>query len=125
MKILMDTHIFLWAVASPEKILERWRSELESQANQVYLSAITVAEISIKASLGKLSVDFDSVDIAQKSGFDFLDFTAEDALLLQKMPFHHRDPFDRMLISQGIQNRMTIMTVDTKFKLYDCHLMRR
>ncbi len=122
MKILMDTHIFLWAVSSPEKILERWRLELESQANQVYLSAITVAELMIKASIGKLKVDFNPVDIAQRSGFDFLDFTSEDALLLQKMPFHHRDPFDRMLIAQGIQNRMNIMTIDAKFKLYDCQL---
>ena len=122
MKILMDTHIFLWAVSSPEKILERWRLELESQANQVYLSAITVAELMIKASIGKLKVDFNPVDIAQRSGFDFLNFTAEDALLLQKMPFHHRDPFDRMLIAQGIQNRMNIMTLDAKFKLCDCQL---
>ena len=75
MKILMDTHIFLWAVSCPDKLPDRWRFELESQANQVYLSAVSVAEIMIKSSIGKLDVDFDSVDIAEKSGFDLLDLT--------------------------------------------------
>ncbi len=124
MKILMDTHIFLWAVSSPEKLSDRWRLELESQANQVYLSAVSVAEIMIKSSIGKLNVDFNPADIAEKSGFDLLDFTATDALLLKDMPFHHRDPFDRMLISQGIQNRMYLMTDDSKFCLYNCRLLK-
>ena len=120
----MDTHIFLWAVSAPEKLSDQWRFELESQANQVYLSAVSVAEIMIKSSIGKLNVDFNPVDIAEKSGFDLLDFTATDALLLKNMPFHHRDPFDRMLISQGIQNRMSLMTDDSKFCLYECRLMK-
>ena len=124
MKILMDTHIFLWAVSSPDKLSDRWRFELESQANQVYLSAVSVAEIMIKSSIGKLNVNFDPIDIAEKSGFDLLDLTAKDALLLKDMPFHHRDPFDRMLIAQGVQNRMYIMTDDSKFRLYDCRLMK-
>lgn len=119
----MDTHIFLWAVSAPQKLSEKWQLELESQANQVYFSAISVAELMIKASIGKLIVDFDPVDIAQQSGFDFLDFTAMDALLLKNLPFHHRDPFDRMLISQGIQNRIRIMTCDSKFHMYDCRLL--
>jgi len=124
MKILMDTHIFLWAVSSPDKLSDRWRFELESQANQVYLSAVSVAEIMIKSSIDKLNVNFDPVDIAEKSGFDLLDLTVKDALLLKDMPFHHRDPFDRMLITQGVQNRMYIMTDDSKFRLYDCRLMK-
>ena len=123
MKILMDTHIFLWAVSTPDKLSDRWCLELESQVNQVYLSAISVAEIMIKSSIGKLNVNFDPADIAEKSGFDLLDFTANDALLLKDMPFHHRDPFDRMLIAQGVQNRMYLMTDDSKFRLYDCRLL--
>ena len=123
MKIIMDTHIFLWAVSDPGKLSDRWRLELESQVNRVYLSAISVAEIMIKSSIGKLNVNFDPVDIAEKSGFDLLDFSANDALLLKDMPFHHRDPFDRMLIAQGVQNRMYLMTDDSKFSLYDCRLM--
>ena len=123
MKILMDTHIFLWAVSDPDELSDAWRHELESQVNQVYLSAVSVAEIMIKSSIGKLEVNFEPVDIAKKSGFDLLDFTAEDALLLKEMPFHHRDPFDRMLIAQGVQNNFYLMTDDSKFCLYECNLM--
>jgi PIN domain nuclease of toxin-antitoxin system len=124
MKILLDTHIFLWAVSAPDRLSEKWQFELESQANLVYLSAISVAEIMIKSSTGKLNVQFDPLDIAVKSGFELLDFTAQDALLLKDLPFHHRDPFDRMLIAQGLQNRMSLMTDDSKFRLYECRLFR-
>ncbi len=123
MKILMDTHIFLWAIADPDKLSDGWRLAIESQANQIYLSAISVAEIMIKSSIGKLNVDFEPVDIAEKSGFDLLDFSAADALLLKNMPFHHRDPFDRMLIAQSMRNRICLMTNDSKFQLYDCQLI--
>jgi PIN domain nuclease of toxin-antitoxin system len=124
MKILLDTHIFLWAVSAPDRLSEKWQFELESQANLVYLSAISVAEIMIKSSTGKLNVQFDPLDIAVKSGFELLYFTAQDALLLKDLPFHHRDPFDRMLIAQGLQNRMSLMTDDSKFRLYECRLFR-
>ncbi len=123
MKILMDTHIFLWAIADPDKLSDGWRLAIESQANQIYLSAISVAEIMIKSSIGKLNVDFEPVDIAEKSGFDLLDFSAADALLLKNMPFHHRDPFDRMLIAQSMRNRICLMTNDSKFQLYGCRLI--
>ena len=124
MKIIIDTHIFFWAIADPDKLPEEWRRALESQINRVYLSAISVAEIMIKSSIGKLNVDFDPIVIAEKSGFDLLDFTAADALLLKEMPFHHRDPFDRMLIAQGVQNSICLMTDDSKFRLYDCRLFK-
>jgi len=124
MKILLDTHIFLWAISAPERLPAKWRAELESQANQVYLSAVSVAEIMIKSSIGKLDVQFNPLDIADKSGFDLLNFTAQDALLLKEMPFHHRDPFDRMLIAQATQKRIAIMTDDAKFSRYECRLIK-
>lgn len=124
MKILLDTHIFLWAIAEPDRLGERWRLELESPANLVYLSAVSVVELMIKASLGKLEVNFNPVEIAMKSGFELLPFTEEDALPLKELPFHHRDPFDRMLIAQGTRNRLFLMTDDAKFRLYDCRLLR-
>ncbi len=124
MKILIDTHVYLWAISDPEKLGKKWRTELESQANIIFLSSVSVAEIMIKASIGKLGVDFNPVAVALESGFEMLDFKGEDALHLKELPFHHRDPFDRMLICQGIQNRMAIMTDDSKFKAYGCRLMR-
>jgi len=120
MKIIIDTHIFLWALASPEKIAAAKRRELELPTNIIYVSSITLAEILIKASIGKLQIDLHPVDFARQSGFEILAFTGSDALPLENLPFHHRDPFDRMLISQSITTKYPLMTDDRKIKLYEC-----
>ena len=123
MKIIIDTHIYLSALSEPDKISEARRSALEDLPNTIYVSAVSIAEIMIKASLQKLPIDFDPVALAKESGFRLLDFSAEAALLLKDMPYHHKDPFDRMLIAQSIANRYPIMTEDPKIGLYDCQVM--
>ncbi len=122
MKIIIDTHVFLWALSDLSRLSEQRIMELESQANTVYVSSITITELMIKASIGKLQIDFDPVELAIESGFELLDFSATDALLLKELPFHHKDPFDRMLIAQSIANRYPIMTDDKKIKLYTCKI---
>jgi len=122
-KILLDTHIFLWALAEPHRISAAKRSEIETPANIIYLSAISIAEIMIKSSLGKLAIDFDPVEEAEKCGFTMLDFSGRDAMQLGTLPFHHRDPFDRMLIAQSLSSAIPIMSEDAKFKDYDCRLI--
>ncbi len=123
MKLIIDTHVFLWALTAPKKIEKNRRAELESLSNVIYVSSISVAELMIKASIGKLDIDFDPVDMIEKSGFEPLDFRGEDALLLKVLPFHHKDPFDRMLIAQSITNQYPIMTDDEKFRAYGCRLV--
>jgi PIN domain nuclease of toxin-antitoxin system len=123
MRMILDTHIFLWALAEPHRIPEKKRAEIESSANTVYVSSISIAEVMIKASLDKLKVDFDPVEEAKKCGFELLDFSGRDALHLGKLPFHHRDPFDRMLISQSLATGIPLMTEDSKFQLYDCRII--
>lgn len=122
MKILIDTHIFLWALAQPDRLEEKQRALLQALYNSIYVSAVTVAELSIKTSIGKLAMDFDPVEMVEKAGFELLDFTARDALLLKDMPFHHKDPFDRMLIAQSLRNDISVMTSDRKFGLYGCKM---
>lgn len=92
MKIIIDTHIFLWALAEPEKIDKKARKELESLSNTIYVSSMTVAELMIKASLKKLEITFDPLEMIEKSGFEVLDFNGRDALRLKDMPFYHKDP---------------------------------
>ncbi|HHD77470.1 MAG TPA: type II toxin-antitoxin system VapC family toxin [Campylobacteraceae bacterium] len=123
MKIIIDTHIFLWAIAMPDKLSEKRRSELETLSNTIYVSSVTITELMIKASIGKLQIDFDPIAIAIESGFEMLDFSGEDALALKEMPFHHKDPFDRMLISQAINRKFKLMSDDSKFRAYDCKLL--
>ena len=72
-----------------------------------------------EASLGKLAVNFDPVEIALASGFELLEFSAHDALALQDLPFHHRDPFDRILVAQAQAEALTLITRDPDIAKYD------
>jgi PIN domain nuclease of toxin-antitoxin system len=123
MKFIIDTHIFLWALADSKKISKTRRKELETLSNTVFVSSISIAELMIKSSIGKLKLTFNPIEVIEKTGFEKLDFRCEDALLLGKLPFHHKDPFDRMLVAQSISNTCPIMTDDKKFIPYDCKLI--
>ena len=80
--------------------------------------------MTIRASIGKLALNFAPLKIATESGFEMLDFSGSDALLLKGLPFHHRDPFDRMLIAQAINRQFPLMSDDRKISRYDCPLVR-
>ena len=123
MNIIIDTHIFLWALSDPNKINAAKRLALEDLSNTIYVSAVSIAELMIRASVEKIRIDFDPVAMAKESGFALLDFSAEAALLLKDMPFHHKDPFDRMLIAQSITDNFPIMTEDPKIALYNCQVL--
>ena len=124
MKLLLDTHIFLWALSEPNRLSQKQVIAMEDPTNTVYVSSISITEIAIKASLGKLELVFDPLDAAEKSGFEMLDFSARDALILTDLPFHHRDPFDRMLITQAISRKLIIATQDSIIDRYDCQILK-
>ncbi len=123
MKIIIDTHIFLWLMYDLKKINKNHRDILEDTSNEIYLSSLSLAEIMIKKSTGKLNVEFDLDYVLDMFDMSILDFDAKSALLLESLPLHHRDPFDRMIISQAITKKYKIISVDRKFKLYDCKLL--
>jgi len=122
-RFLVDTHIYLWMLSCPEKLSRERRYELESPANEVFLSAMSVAELMIKHSIGKIDIRFDPVEMAEEMGLEVLNFTGTDAIVLKDLPFHHKDPFDRMLVAQSMVNRLTLMTDDIKFQPYDCNII--
>lgn len=74
----------------------------------------------IKHSLGKLVVDFDPLAMAERTGIQILPFAGAEAVLLGRLPFHHRDPFDRMIIAQAIAKGWPVMTDDLRFRSYEC-----
>ena len=125
MKLLLDTHIFLWCISEPDRLAADQRRQIESLANTVYVSAISVAEIAIKASLGKLTVAFDPNEEIRAAGFEPLHFTGRDAARLQTLPFHHRDPFDRMLIAQALIEGLTLVTDDEIIPRYAVPILGR
>ena len=97
---------------------------MEDPTNTAYVSSIVITEIASKASLGKLELGFDPIDAAKRSGFEMLDFSVKDALHLKDLPFHHRDPFDRMLITQAISHKLIIATQDSIIDQYDCQTLK-
>lgn len=123
MKILIDTHIFLWMLSYPEKLNKKRRYELESPANEVFLSAISIAELTIKSSIGKIRIDFDPLEMAEKMQIDLLPFSGVHALALGQLPFHHKDPFDRMIIAQALLDKLFLMSDDSKFSSYKCNII--
>jgi len=123
MNIIIDTHIFLWLASDVKKINKKYMQYLEDTDNNIYLSSLSIAEIMIKQSIGTLDFDADILMILDEMGVEVINFDGYSALLLGSLPFHHRDPFDRMIISQAITKKYKIISVDRKFKLYDCELL--
>ncbi len=123
MKILVDTHVYLWMLSCPEKLSETRVYELESPANEVFLSAMSIAELMIKHTIGKINIKFDPVEMARKIGLEILSFSGAEAMVLGELPLHHKDPFDRMLIAQAMTNRLALMSDDSKFLQYDCKII--
>ncbi len=123
MKIIIDTHIFLWLAGDVEKIDKKYMRYIEDLDNDIYLSSLSIAEIMIKKSIGHLEFEGNILSVAKEMGIEILDFDGKSAMMLGILPFHHRDPFDRMIISQAIVNEYKVISVDSKFKMYDCKLL--
>jgi PIN domain nuclease of toxin-antitoxin system len=122
-KILVDTHIFLWMLSCPDRLNPKRRYELESPANEVFLSAMSIAELMIKRSIGKIDFQFDPLEMAQKMGLEMLSFSGAEAMVLGELSLHHKDPFDRMLIAQTMINKLSLMSDDSKFLQYECKII--
>lgn len=123
MNILLDSHIFLWVSANSEVLSQERQRLIAEPDNTVYVSSVTIAELMIKVSIGKLHIPFDIIEAVQRGAFQQLDFSATDAVLLKNLPMHHRDPFDRMLICQAQARGLQIMTDDRYFSQYNCQLL--
>lgn len=95
MNLLLDTHALLWCLKNDPKLSYEARTAIVNPDNQVFVSTVSVAEIRIKESLGKLeSVPSDLYSLLQQVPFEILDFNLEHAIALGNLPHHHRDPFD-------------------------------
>lgn len=117
LRILLDTHLLLWALGTPSKIPPRARNVIAGA--DVFVSAASVWEISIKASLGKLSADPHEIRAAlEPAGFVELPVTGEHAARVTDLPRHHRDPFDRLLIAQALTEPMRLLTNDAALTAY-------
>ncbi len=122
MRLLLDTHTFLWFVSGDGRLSARARRRIEDPAHDKLLSVASVWEIAIKLSLGKLalSVSLDALiqDGAIDNGIAMLDVRTEHALAVAHLPWHHRDPFDRLLVAQASVDALTLLSADAALDRY-------
>jgi PIN domain nuclease of toxin-antitoxin system len=127
LKLLLDTHAFLWALADPDRLDPKTRHILADKHTTVFVSVVSLWEIVVKCRVGKLAADIVSItaQLAPASKIQLLDLSPLHLHALSILPFHeqHRDPFDHLIIAQAIVEGMTLVTRDRNAPLYPVPLM--
>lgn len=128
MRLLVDTHVWLWLQTAPDRIDDVTLEKLANESNDLYLSAASGWEIAIKYRLGKLALpqtpEVYVPDRMRMTGTTPLAVEHAHALRVANLPDHHRDPFDRLLIAQAQLLGVAIVTADQQFSVYDVELLR-
>jgi PIN domain nuclease of toxin-antitoxin system len=121
LRILLDTHILIWALMDTGRLSAEAKAELSSRSNDVLFSAVSIWEIAIKSALGRTDFQVTPREItaaATAIGFVELPLRAEVAARVAELPLIHRDPFDRLLVAQAIDQAARLFTVDTHLRPY-------
>jgi PIN domain nuclease of toxin-antitoxin system len=127
MRVLVDTHTFLWALLKNHRLSATAKQILTSKEHELYFSLVSLWEIAVKMKIGKLNTVGSSVtyirDEMAEYGMELLPIRYEHILQLERLPLHHSEPFDRLLIAQAIAESLPILTHDEKFPLYPVKLI--
>lgn len=123
MRLLLDTHAFLWSVTAPEKLSPRARRAIENGDNEIYVSAATAWEVAIKVRLGRLEPEVEDLERSfleqiERHAFQPLPIQMRHALKVASLPDVHRDPFDRLLVAQAMVEDLSLATADRKLREY-------
>jgi PIN domain nuclease of toxin-antitoxin system len=128
MRLLLDTHIFLWYITDDRRLSAQAANAVTDAANDVYLSVVSLWEILVKYQLGKLSLPSPADQYVQRRldqhGIVSLPLEAAAASRLLELQAHHRDPFDRMLVCQALHHGLTIVTSDEQIAKYPVRVLR-
>jgi PIN domain nuclease of toxin-antitoxin system len=127
MKLLLDTHILLWAAGEPEQLSNQAKALIEDPENQLYFSAASLWEISIKNKLGRADFKVDLPVLRRNlldNGFEEIAITSAHTLAISALPDIHKDPFDRILIAQTAVEGVTLMTADSVVAEYPVAVVR-
>jgi PIN domain nuclease of toxin-antitoxin system len=117
---LLDTHAFIWLVMGDRRLGKEVIELVESLTNDIYVSAASIWEISIKQGIGKLpSLSRDAEEVIDETGLIRLDISTRHAQLAGRLPLLHRDPFDRMLVAQAQTEDLVLITDDWNIEQYD------
>jgi PIN domain nuclease of toxin-antitoxin system len=127
MNLLIDTHALLWHIQGDLRLSKKVISEIENDKNLIFVSKASLWEIAIKISIRKLKLETSIPELENylsTNKIELLDFNLLDLQKTTELEFYHRDPFDRLIISQAINNNLVIITDDQKFKLYPVQLFQ-
>lgn len=123
MRLLVDTHCWLWSLLSPQRLNEQARKALSDPENEIFLSVASTWEIVVKFKLGKMDLPSPPSeyipDRLERLGHQTLTIRQDHVLQLENLPHHHRDPFDRLLIAQALVEKLQLMTADGVLTAYD------
>ena len=122
MRILLDTHLLLWWLEGSPSLSAQAREMICAPENTVFVSAVSLWEIWLKQSLDKLRLPVDFTERLAAGSFESLPLMASQTRRVSLLPWCHRDPFDRIIISQAIHEDFTVATIDSNFKLYPVKL---
>lgn len=122
MRLLLDTHVLIWYIEGNEKLPSEWRQLIESSENEKYFSIASLWEMTIKINIDKLTLKY-PIDKFIPADFQLLAISTSHLMAYQKLPLHHRDPFDRILVAQAQMEDLSIMTHDPNLALYDVKLI--
>jgi PIN domain nuclease of toxin-antitoxin system len=127
MRLLLDTHAFLWFIEGNLNLSAHARQLIEDENNQRFLSIASLWEISIKISIGKLELGIPFTEFFQQQVYGnaiaLLEIRAEHLDILAKLPFYHKDPFDRLIIAQSVVENIPLVTKDGAFTNYPVVLL--
>lgn len=121
MRLLVDTHVLLWAAAKPDRLPAACREQLEAPGNTVLFSSASIWELAIKVQIGRLKLKVTPAQVAAaavRMGFAELAVTSAHAAAVGRLPLHHRDPFDRLLIAQALHEPARFLTADALLARY-------
>ena len=118
MRLMLDTHALIWALEGSRRLSKAARRAIEKPDNEILVSAVSAWEIAIKKAMGKLQVPDDLVEAIDDAGFLRKPLGFAEAKRLQKLPAHHTDPFDRMLICHAMEESCAIVTKDAQIARY-------
>ena len=123
MSILLDTHVFVWAASESSRLRPSVRALLSDPDENIFVSSVSALELAIKWSLGRLKLPRPPYEFVSEfislSGMSQLAVTIRDACAVGDLPFHHKDPFDRLLVAQARTNGLRLMTADPILEKYD------
>jgi PIN domain nuclease of toxin-antitoxin system len=127
MNLLIDTHIFIWSEISVGKIKSDILAELVNTNNEIFMSLVSIWEMQIKIQLGRLTFPKPLIDIVENqkviNNLRILPITEEHIYHLSKLPHHHTDPFDRLIIAQSLSETLTLVSDDSIFPKYGVNLL--